>query len=234
MIRSFSLILFTIFFQALMAQDTINITDNHGLKQGFWRKSDTAGQTVYQGRFKDGKPTGEFRYFYPNGKLKTIAVVSDNGKRAVTTSYFTNGRKMAAGNYLNEKKDSIWQFFSESNGTLVSEERYNNGLIEGTSKVFYPDGGSSEMHYYKKGIRDGLWEQYYTDGMLKLRGAYKGGEKQGQFKTFFNSGQVMISGQYITGHQDGTWIYYTEKGEISKREFYNKGTLLKVEESGIK
>jgi antitoxin component YwqK of YwqJK toxin-antitoxin module len=70
--------------------------------------------------------------------------------------------------------------------------------------------------------------------MLKLRGAYKGGEKQGQFKTFYNSGQVMISGQYISGHQDGTWIYYTEKGEISKREFYNKGTLLKVEESGIK
>jgi len=232
MFRILLVALCTIFSAALCAQDTLNVTDNQGHKQGLWRKTDSAGRLIYEGHFKDGFPSGAFRYFYPDGKLKTLSLVSNQGKRAVTTSYFPDGKKMAAGNYINEKKDSTWQFFSESLGTLVSEEYYKNGLIEGMSRVFYPEGGLSEQHYYKHGIRDGLWEQYYMEGKLKLRGAYKAGEKQGSFKTLYSSGKPMIEGQYIAGHQTGTWIYYNEKGAVSKKETYENGILVKVEENG--
>jgi antitoxin component YwqK of YwqJK toxin-antitoxin module len=228
MFRISILMLFTFFSCVLFAQDTVNVTDGIGHRQGYWRKLDTAGQIVYEGRFKDGIPAGEFRYYYPNGKLKTISKVSNQGRRAVTVSYFPNGKEMAAGNYVNEKKDSTWQFFSESNGTLVSQETYQAGLINGLSRVFYPEGGLSELYNYKNGIKDGLWEQYYLDGKLKLRGVYKAGDKQGPFKTWYNSGQLMMEGQYSLGHQDGTWIYYTEKGTVSKKEIYDKGALLNV------
>jgi len=226
MFRFSIFILITFFSGTLSAQDTLNKTNSKGNKQGFWRKLDSAGRVIYEGRFRDGVPDGEFRYYYPDGKLKTVSMVSNQGKRAVTVSYFQNGRKMAAGNYLDERKDSTWQFFSESNGTLVSQETYQAGLINGLSRVFYPDGGVSELHYYKSGIRDGLWEQYYLDGKLKLRGAYKGGEKQGLFKTFYNSGRLMMEGRYSHGHQDGVWIYYDEKGTVSKKEVYEKGRRL--------
>ncbi len=223
--------LFLVLFPLLLpAQDTINRTDSQGRRQGFWRKTDTAGKAVYEGRFINGVPDGEFRYFYPDGRLKTVSVVSDHGKRARTVSYFRNGKKMAAGNYLNEKKDSTWQFFNEYDGSLVSEEKYRLGIVEGTSKIFYPSGGISETFYYKNGIRSGLWEQYYLDGKLKLRGAFLNGEKSGAFKTFYSSGNVMISGQYINGHQDGNWTYYNEKGSVTKTEVYAKGILLRVEE----
>ncbi len=230
MFRISIVILFVISFAHLAAQDTVNIKDGKGRRQGYWRKLDSAGHKVYEGRFKDGLPDGEFRYYYPDGKLKTVSMVSNQGKRAVTTSYFRNGRKMAAGNYLNEKKDSTWQFFSESNSTIVSEESYQAGIIVGQSKVFYPEGGLSESHYYKNGIRDGLWEQYYLDGKLKLRGAFKAGEKQGAFKTYYNSGRTMMEGQYSQGHQDGEWIFYNEKGALSKKEIYENGKLVKAEE----
>ena len=230
--RIFVISLFTIFSYALFGQDTLNITDSLGRKQGSWRKTDTAGRVIYDGHFKNGFPSGEFHYYYADGKLKTVSMVSERGKRAVITSYFPNGKKMACGVYLNEKKDSLWQFFSESNGTLVSEERYKNGVMEGFSRVFYPDGTLSEQHFYKQGIRDGLWEQHYTDGKIKLRGAYKAGEKQGAFKTFYNSGKSMIEGQYLSGHQAGIWTYYNEKGAVSKKEIYENGLLVKVEEPG--
>jgi antitoxin component YwqK of YwqJK toxin-antitoxin module len=213
----------------MQAQDTLNVTDTKGRKQGFWRRVDTAGKTIYEGRFRDGVPEGEFRYFYPNGKLKTISKISNQGKRAEAVTYFLNGKKMAAGNYLDEKKDSTWQFFSESNGTLVSMDNYRAGVLEGKSQVFYPDGVLSEMIHYKNGARDGLWEQYYLDGKLKLSGAYQAGDKVGPFRTFHTSGQPMITGQYTQGHQDGTWVYFDDKGVITKKEFYNKGTLFKVE-----
>ena len=229
MFRIFIPVLFTIFSCSMFAQDTLNVTDSYGRKQGLWRKRDSVGRIVYEGRFKDGIPAGEFRYFYPDGKLKTVSVLSNQGKRAVTTSYFLNGRKMAAGNYLNEKKDSTWQFFSESTGTLVSEEEYVNGMITGFSKVYYPAGGLSEEFEYKNGIRDGRWEQYWLDGKIKLIAAYRAGEKQGLFKTFYNSGQLMITGQYIAGRQDGVWIYYNEKGVITKKETYQNGSMVSVE-----
>jgi antitoxin component YwqK of YwqJK toxin-antitoxin module len=232
MFRISILALFTFFSCILFAQDTVNVTDAKGQRQGFWRKLDTAGRVVYEGRFMDGVPSGEFRYYYSGGKLKTVSKVSNHGRRAVTVSYFPNGKEMAAGNYLDEKKDSTWQFFSETDGTLVSLENYVAGMINGLSKVFYPEGGLSELHYYKNGIKDGLWEQYYLDGKLKLRGAYKSGEKQGAFKTWYNSGHPMIEGLYSLGHQDGTWTYYDEKGAISKKEIYEKGELLKVDPPG--
>jgi antitoxin component YwqK of YwqJK toxin-antitoxin module len=224
--------LFTFFMMIsclLSGQDTVNVTDSKGHRQGFWRKTDTAGRVVYEGRFSDGYPSGEFRYFYPNGKIKTISKVSSGGKRAVTISYFPNGNKMAAGNYLNEKKDSTWQFFSESNGTLVSEETYKSGIIQGISRVFYPEGGLSEFQEYKNGILEGRWEQYYLDGKLKLQGTFKAGEKEGLFKTFFMSGQLMMTGQYNQGHQDGTWVFYNDKGIVTEKEFYKNGKLIKTE-----
>ncbi|MDP1622002.1 MAG: toxin-antitoxin system YwqK family antitoxin [Bacteroidales bacterium] len=229
MFRLSIMILFTICSVSAVAQDPLNVVDGKGKRQGAWRKLDSADRVIYEGRFKDGIPAGEFRYFYPDGKLKTISYVSNQGKRAVTTSYFPNGHKMAAGIYINEKKDSTWQFFSESIGTIVSEESYQAGVVNGPSKVFYPDGKLSEMHYYKNGIKDGLWEQYYMDGKLKLRGAYKSGEKNGQFKILDLSGHPMVEGRYNHGHQDGVWIYYSDKGAIAKKETYKNGELLTTE-----
>ncbi len=225
MIRIIIGTLITFFSLCLFAQDTLNVTDNKGKRQGFWRKVDTAGKVIYEGRFRDGIPNGEFRYFYPDSKLKTVSKISARGRRAETVSYFPNGKKMAVGNYLDEKKDSIWQFFSETTGTVVSAETYQHGLINGLSQVFYPDGVLSELQHYKNGVKDGLWEQFYLDGKLKLRGAWQAGEKAGAFRTFYNSGQPMIVGQYSFGHQDGTWIYYDEKSAITKKEFYDMGRL---------
>ena len=231
MFRTFVVVVFVIFYCSVFGQDTVNIKDLQGRKQGYWRKSDSVGRVIYVGHFKDGVPVGEFRYYYPDGKLKTVSLLSKQGKRAVTNSYFTNGMKMASGIYINEKKDSTWHFFSEENGKLVSEEHYKDGLIDGLSKVFFPEGGLSELNVYKQGIKDGLWEQYYDDGKIKLRGAFKSGEKQGAFKIFYPSGHFMISGQYNTGHQDGTWFYYNEKGATEKKEIYRNGLLIKVEET---
>lgn len=216
------------------SQDTINVTDSQGRRQGFWRKTDTAGHTVYEGRFVNGQPAGEFRYFYPNGKIKTISVVSDNGRKAVTQSFFANGRKMASGNYINEKKDSTWQFFGENTGVLASEETYVAGKVEGKSRTFYPDGVVAEMVYYKNGIRDGLWEQYFTDGKLKLRGAFKAGEKHGPFITYHVNAKPMITGQYQKGLPEGVWIYFDEKGVVLKKEYFQNGILVKTDEPGKK
>ena len=50
-----------------------NKTDAAGRKQGPWIKYQGDGTTpLYTGTFKDNIPVGEFRYFYPSGKVKMI------------------------------------------------------------------------------------------------------------------------------------------------------------------
>jgi antitoxin component YwqK of YwqJK toxin-antitoxin module len=229
MIRVFLTVFFAFSLLCCCAQDTINQTDSKGKKQGFWQKQDSIGHKVYEGRFKDGLPMGEFRYYYPDGKLKTVSQVSRSGKIAMTVSYFANGKKMAAGRYLNEKKDSTWQFFSEEDGGMVAEENYKRGMRSGVSQYYRNDGKVSEVITWIAGVRYGPWEQYYSDGKIRLRGAYLNDEKNGPFNTFYNSGQPMMSGAYVAGHMDGNWIYYDEKGKVTKKEYYSKGALVKNE-----
>ena len=224
-------IFFTIFLVCfdLNAQDTINKTDSEGRKNGYCIKKDKEGKKIYEGQFSHDVPVGEFRYFYPEGELKAISLLSDNGKRSRTTTFFNNGKKMAEGLYVNEKRDSIWKFYSEFDNVVVSEEFYKDGKKEGISRTFYADGTVAERSNWKNGTRSGLWEQYYTDGKLKLECAYNNDLKDGPLKTYHMSGKIWLTGQYINGDADGTWIYVTDKGETEKKEYYNKGRLIKTE-----
>jgi antitoxin component YwqK of YwqJK toxin-antitoxin module len=208
------------------SQETLNSVDGAGRKQGAWKKTDSAGHIIYTGKFIDNMPVDTFCYYYPDGKLKTVSVFSGKGRKVRSESFFRNGKPMAKGNYLDEKKDSIWQFFSEYDGALLSEENYRSGMKDGTSKIFFPAGGISEIITWKNDVRDGLWETYYSDGKVKMKGGYTGGDKSGPFIFYYNEGTPMITGDYLEGHQHGVWIYYSGKGEVVRTEKYDKGILL--------
>lgn len=229
-LRFFLALFLSLLLTNAMAQDTLNQNDSQGRKQGFWVRKDSLGRKVYEGRFLNGKPVGEFRYYYPTGQLKTVSQLRDEGRIAKTVTLFPNGKKMASGRYLNEKKDSTWQFFREEDGLLVSEENYREGKRNGIAYTYYPGGKVSEMVTWVEGVRTGPWEQYYSDGKTRLKGAYTKDEKNGPFYTFYPSGSAMMAGAYASGRMDGLWIYYDEKGKIQKRESYSKGALLKREE----
>ena len=112
------------------------------MKQGPWCKRDQGGVRIYEGRFAI-----MFRLafsgvlLFPDGKLKTVltfSLPSENGHKARSVSYYKNGHMMARGNYLDEKKDSTWQFFGEFDGALLLEENYTAGVRNGVSRTFTP------------------------------------------------------------------------------------------------
>lgn len=214
----------------LFSQDTINHVDAQGRKQGFWRKMDKDNLRVYEGQFKDDIPYGKFTYFYQNGKTRTISIISEEGRIARTTSWFPNGKLMAKGKYLSQQRDSLWQFFSEYDGSLVSEEFYVNGKKNGPEKIFYPGKGVSEIIPWLVGVKEGTWEQFYDDGSKKLVCSFKNNEKEDSLSTFFINGKPLVSGFYTNGHQDSTWIFYDEKGNVTMKEYWDDGILLKSEE----
>jgi antitoxin component YwqK of YwqJK toxin-antitoxin module len=222
----FILLLFFFTIHTVSGQDTLNRKDAQGRKQGHWIKYDSAGNKAYEGLFKDGVPIGEFRYFFPNGRMRSVTLYSDNGKRATTVSYFPNGMKMAEGRYVKEKKDSIWLFYNQADGSLALEETYRNGVRNGVSRTYYPGGGISGILYWKDGFKDGLWEEYYSNGSIKLHGTFNMNDKEGSYRAFYEAGTPLVIGQYANGHQDGIWTYFDSDGAVSRKETWDKGTLV--------
>src|ERR1039457_1297234 len=129
--RIFIFIVLSLLSFDFFGQDTVNQVNASGKKQGFWRKVDSIGRKIYEGHFMSDVPYGEFRYYYPDGKQRAVSVLSDNGRFSRTISYFKTGMKMAEGNYRNERKDSLWRFYSEQIGALNSEEFYKDGKKDG-------------------------------------------------------------------------------------------------------
>ena len=48
-------------------------TDASGKKQGYWKQKDEkTNKLVFEGEFKDDKPIGKFKYYYPNDSVRAI------------------------------------------------------------------------------------------------------------------------------------------------------------------
>ena len=61
----------SIIFGQVVPNDTINRTDSIGRKQGYWIKKDRDGTLKYEGRFVNDRPTGTFKYYYPEENSKS-------------------------------------------------------------------------------------------------------------------------------------------------------------------
>lgn len=207
----------------------INKTDAEGNRHGYWKVYDGNGNKKLEGVFDHGKPVGELKFFYPNGKLEALIDYQDDGHTVYATMYHANGTKLAKGKYYNEQKDSTWLYYSEEDGSLSAEEYYISGKAEGTWKNYYPSGQVAEEITYQEGVKQGPWTQFFSDGAVKSKGNYVEGRLDGRFVIFHLDGNVHVSGNYLSGEKDGTWVYLNEIGELEKKEVYKKGKLISQE-----
>ena len=201
---------------ALFAQyDRINKnhTDEMNRKQGKWVVFDDMGTKKYEGQFKDNIPFGTFKYFYGDGKQKAVSVFSNNGVTTHTKTFHHDGNLMAEGKYVDQKKDSIWHYYSQYDGILLSEEIYENKIKKGVWRTFYPEQKVAEEMSYFADQKHGPWVQYYTDGSIKMKGQYK------------NDGKIETKGVYSNSLKEGIWQTFDEEGELLKEETYSKGKI---------
>ncbi|MEI6765233.1 MAG: LytTR family transcriptional regulator DNA-binding domain-containing protein [Bacteroidota bacterium] len=222
-----TIIILTALMVSSAVAQPVGKTDSIGRKQGYWKKY--SGDTLkYEGTFKNDQPTGEFKYYFPDGKIKSIANYTDNGKVAKTVSFHPNGKKLAEGTFIDKKKDGQWKYYNTSE-ILIAEENYKNGLRDGVWKTWLETGRLDEELNYKDNLKNGEWKQYYPDSLVKVKGTYVNDELNGLIQYLYISGKIMISGTMKAGIQDGVWMYFTELGPTDKRITYRNGQISKEE-----
>jgi antitoxin component YwqK of YwqJK toxin-antitoxin module len=203
-----------------------NQTDANGKKQGYWKKKDEkSNKLIYEGLFKDDKPQGLFKYYYPHDTVRALTNFKLDGKMAYSTLFHPNGKKMASGKYIGEEKDSVWNYFDES-GTLISKENYIVGKKDGFHYVYLPNGVVSEERQFKEGKMHGPYKLYYDKNLIKTEGNYINGEMEGKNIFYYPNGVIAAEGTYKKGLKQGVWIYRENNGKVKEKELYKPGGIL--------
>ena len=206
-------------------------TDSKGRKQGYWKKKDEKDKLIYEGTFKDDKPLGKFKYYYPTDSIRAIMNFRADGKSSYVKLFHMNGKRMGEGKYIDKEiKDSTWTYYDEL-GVLISRENYKSGKKEGLSIVYLPDGTFSEQRNYKEDIQDGVFKEYFDGKAIKAQGNYVKGKLEGRVAYHYPNGVEVAAGFYKNGEKNGPWIYKTESGKIREKELYKNGILASKKET---
>ena len=224
MYRVISLIIILIPF---IAVSQINQKDSNGFRQGKWQKSHPNGRLSYQGYFKDDKPVGEWIRYYESGQVKARIKYINSSDSADAELFDPYGKKMAEGSYLNEKREGLWQFFSEN--IKVSEEEYKDGKKHGISRRFYPTGEILDMSEWRNGIQEGDYSIFFKSGKPYMQCKYRNGKRNGICIAYQETGSIEMEAYYSNNLRDGEWKYYDKNGISSYILKYSNGKLLNPE-----
>ena len=198
---------------SIIAEDSGKELFNAGFKRnnlhGAWISRYTDATLIDSGNFHHGIPDGEWRSWYPDGKLRSIrtysaakwvAVQSEISRRNTRIYYHQLSKLMG---WNNQKFESLTgasaSFASLANTGKHYQPPFKYCLHHGLFMNFYSNGVAKDSGYYKDGLRDGLWNEYYPNGLVSAAGAYISGYKNSGWKYYNKDGRLTMLAEYKHG-----------------------------------
>lgn len=145
-------------------------------------------------------------------------------KNGPHTEYFENGFKSIIKYFINNQQIGE-QYTYNSNGLLINESTYLDGLPNGTEKSFYETGELKFVRYNKLGTTEGQEIGYYKSGEKKLIRNYSNGKLNGKDIGYYKDGNTFYERNYISGLISGNEIGYNDSGNIIYRKEYQNPNL---------
>jgi len=215
-------VIFTVFIiglSAVNAQEKVNEFNKNGERTGEWVKYYDNGNVRYRGQFENGKEVGVFKFYsmISNSEPIIIKTFSKDSNIAKVAFYSTEGVLESNGEMDGENRVGLWVFYQKDGKTIVSEENYKNGLLDGESKTYYRNGKITETMFYKNGGLEGNLKRFSDEGILLDDLNYKNGKLSGLAKYYNTAGELTMTGYYENNERIGEWNYF-ENGKPAKEE----------------
>ena len=116
---------------------------------------------------------------------------------------------------------------SAGDSVLEGKIPFKNGVIEGSSKLYYPSGKLASVATFKNGKVEGIQKDYYENGKLKVELPFKNGVVDGIAKVYYPTGKLMSEESYKNDQLDGIVKRYDENGKLIEQEIYKNGNRIK-------
>lgn len=202
----------------------VNQFDDNGKRHGVWKKYfPNSDQLRYEGRFDHGKEIGTFKFYCEDCKDQPMVVKEFTGKDQVASAkfYTIKGKLVSEGMMNGKKRTGEWLFYHKKSNTVMSREFYVDDKLDGKKTTYYTNGTITEEIEYENGIMQGVSRYYAPDGVLLKDLKYFNDELHGEATYYDAFGNVTIKGSYKHGAKHGLWRYY--KGdEVVLEETYPK------------
>ena len=224
MYKSMNKIYLIVFFVAgiisMNAQSNINKMDNNGKRDGVWKKYYSNDRVRYVGQFEHGKEVGVFKYFSASNSDNPIIIKKyhTNDDLADVQFFTPKGTIESKGMMRGKKREGKWLFYHGDGKTVMSEENYKNGKLDGPYRTFYSNGEPTEITAYKDGLQHGNYKKYSIKGFLYQDFNYANGKLNGM-ATYYSrkTGDLIKKGPYKDDLRVGTWENYVD-GELVSTE----------------
>ncbi len=207
-------------FQTLYAQQGLNQLDSNGKRQGIWKKYYTNNRIRYIGTFEHGKEVGAFKYYSASSSEYPIIVKNfhENDDLADVQFFTTSGILESEGLMKGKSREGKWLFYHSDGKSIMGEENYTNGKLNGVYKTFYPNGELTEVTSYKNGLIDGNYKKYSIKGLLYNDFNYARGKLNGMAIYYSRkTGDLIKKGPFKNDMRVGTWENYVD-GELVSTE----------------
>ncbi|MEL4454543.1 toxin-antitoxin system YwqK family antitoxin [Lutimonas vermicola] len=220
MYRYSLLLVFFLNFFASHAQADINQFDAEGKRHGVWRKYYNNNRIRYSGKFDHGKEVGVFKYFSASDSDFPVIVkeYEDNSDLARVSFFTPSGALESKGLMRGKEREGKWLYYHPDGKSVMSEENYVNGKLDGAYKTFYPSGEPTETAYYKNGLLHGNYKKYSIKGFLYQDFNYANGKLNGMAVYYSRkTGDLIKKGPFKDDLRVGTWENYVD-GELVSTE----------------
>ncbi len=205
----------------LVSRERINRSDSKGLKQGEWKE------------------------FYPSGRIKTEKTYVDDLLHGYYKEYDIRGRLVFTMLYENgsivksrveDEPDIEIVNKYDQDGSRIYSGPYRNNVPVGIHREFGKDGKVTNAFMYNdngllqsEGIIDeagrfnGKWKDYYSIGKIQAEGQFSDNRRTGSWKFYDKTGKVEQIGSFNNGRPDGLWKWFYDNGSLLREEEYFQG-----------
>jgi antitoxin component YwqK of YwqJK toxin-antitoxin module len=159
----------------------------------------------------NGMREGLYESYYLNGDLERTCTYHQNEMHGIERYYNAETGKMSSEVEFNHGKKHGWSRWFTSNGDLIGEAHYKNGIKSGPKREWFTDrpGRLMNLEHYLDGKRHGLFMRWSFRGELVLYGVYRDGEKDGRFIRWYDETHtIKIKEFYINGNKHGRSAEY--------------------------
>jgi len=207
-----NLVLFLLMSQIVVAQSKINQFDANGKRDGVWIKYYKSNKNIhYKGQFIHGKEIGIFKYYsIDNDKIPIIIREFNLSNNLEDISFFSkNGLLQSKVKMQGKLRIGKWIFYHNDGKTVMSEEFYKNGKLNGESKVYYANGKLTEVLHYSNGKLNGNYKRYSVRGFLYQDLTYAKGVLNGP-AVFYDrkTGKILSKGNFKNNKRQGVWEHF--------------------------
>jgi antitoxin component YwqK of YwqJK toxin-antitoxin module len=173
-------------------REIAHFSDNHFEADGNYREYYPNGKLFVEGTYKRGRQDGEWTFYFDNGRINRKAFFKAGKPDGSREIFRADGTLRAKRQYSDGKRDGAWFTYDATGKKPLSEEHYANGKEDGVWKFWHPNGQLKEQISLKQGVRHGGSTQWDDKGEKRFEANFTDGKLHGTATRWFPDGRKVV------------------------------------------